>query len=152
MKIFEKFAKIVRNLSPAWSTCQIWIERNKKLCKCEVSLQFNILHSSLFCACFSAFWHSNRDKLEIAKTSDFYYRKVNRTVRRHQLHHNLMVWCPHCTYSGYCSPAMRRQATVGKISHEKTRSQQLWLDLKEMAPTSDAGCEQELRADKQIWQ
>ena len=42
---------------------------------------------------------------------------------------------------------MRRQATVGKISHEKTRSQQLWLDLKEMLPTSDICSEQTSKSD-----
>ena len=37
--------------------------------------------------------------------------------------------------------------TVGKISHEKTRSQQLWLDLKEMLPTSDICSEQTSKSD-----
>ena len=37
--------------------------------------------------------------------------------------------------------------TVGKISHEKTRSQQLWLDLKEMLPASDICSEQTSKSD-----
>ena len=46
----------------------------------------------------------------------------------------------------YCAPLLRL-VTVGKISHEKTRSQQLWLDLKEMLPTSDICSEQTSKSD-----
>ena len=48
---------------------------------------------------------------------------------------------------GYYCPTLTTLVTVGKISHEKTRSQQLWLDLKEMLPTSDGGWEQTGKSD-----